>query len=226
MVRCYYYTTTSSFLLLAALFRQLWCSLIGMSMMLALLLTTTTPAAISAQEEPAYPTVRFTVYDDLSSTARAAATTNLDYNENNWNAVGTAAIEQLSYETIENNSALQARSISNQLEMNEESWDCYINHYDDYDWDELDDDAGVQGSFRTLGYTQSSWQNNGAVVTDNLDWSELSFAQRSAAENICYFQETWDEESLPFDPPSTGQNALVELLIFIIQAFLSWLGLS
>ena len=75
-------------------------------------------------------------------------------------------------------------------------WDCYINHYNFYDWDELVDD-GVQEFFETLGWNNNSWiGNEDPPASDGKLWMDLSFEEKSAAEEVCFFKATWNSQEL------------------------------
>ena len=46
--------------------------------------------------------------------------------------------------------------IATTLEISEESWDCHMNHYADFNWTELVG-AGVAKYFQALGWNNRSW---------------------------------------------------------------------
>ena len=72
------------------------------------------------------------------------------------------------------------------LDMDEEMWDCFVNHYDDYWWSELELE-GIAEYFEALGWNKRRW--NGLAPnpnTEDMFWRELSATQRSAAKNLCY----------------------------------------
>lgn len=85
----------------------------------------------------------------------------------------------------------------------EDKYDCCLNHYSAYDWDDFEDEDYDWTSFKsglenTLGYTQDIWDSGGSVPVDELEWFQLTYAQRTfLSEYMCYTQLLWDEESLP-----------------------------
>jgi hypothetical protein len=81
-----------------------------------------------------YPSGRYVEWRYLDAASMAAAET-LAYDESAWNLPGSADIETLSYETINATNRAQGQAIE-ALGMNEGTWDCYINHYEDYNWTE------------------------------------------------------------------------------------------
>ena len=79
-----------------------------------------------------YPTIRFVPWDkneDLS----AAET--LGYNSTSWDNPGMNPIERLTYELVVVDCSL-ANALA-ELGIDQQSWDCYINHYRGYTWPDL-----------------------------------------------------------------------------------------
>lgn len=171
---------------------------------------------VMAQPVP-IPTYRFKVWNNLSTTISGHATT-LNYSRSSWNKPGSNSIERLSYESIQ---ATPTRIAAVRgIGFDEDTWDCWVNHYDDYSWAELVSD-GLHVHYQALGWTQSLWDGNGSAATDNLDWNQLSSPQQAAARQVCYNRELWDEIELPRWPtlpsgpgpsPSTQCNLLCRLL--------------
>jgi len=145
-----------------------------------------------------YPTLRFTPWKNLHESAKAEGEILGYRSERSWNNLGSNSIERLSYETIKLQSERKAQAIEKLLEEAEDSWDCYINHYDDYTWDELEL-WGIQEAFITMGYDENLWQNDQAPrpEVENEDWVELTPEHQEAALYVCYTQEIWDEVPLP-----------------------------
>ena len=95
----------------------------------------------SSDSVEVYPTRRFTPWSQTAAETREGAAAALGYlSERSWDFVGSNRIELLSYETILNHSAAQAAAIDHLMNETtvEDSWDCYLNHYEDYSWSELD----------------------------------------------------------------------------------------
>ena len=80
-----------------------------------------------------------------------------------------------------------------QLGFDEESCDCYQNHYGYYEWYEREE-YELDTHWIELGYNQDSWEADDYDYPDTfvLSWAEITQAQQDAASEICYFQETWD----------------------------------
>ena len=114
-----------------------------------------------------------------------------------WNTPGTAEIELLSFETINltslgllsdenvqvgragDRSAIDV--IMNVLNItNEDTWDCHINHYRDFFWDELEK-VGVAKYYKVLGWTPARWENDDPPASEDLEWFELDKNETIAA---------------------------------------------
>lgn len=64
------------------------------------------------------------------------------------------------------------------------------------DWDELAD-YGILEAVETLGWTQSTWDGDGRPApSQDQNWDELTLEEKGAADQLCYFAETWDKSSL------------------------------
>jgi hypothetical protein len=82
------------------------------------------------------------------------------------------------------------------LGISPESWDCHINHYNGFPWDQLNT-VGAQQFFAVLGWTDESWA--GLIddpASEEASWDELTAAEQAAAEQICFFEEYWNRDSL------------------------------
>eukprot|EP00521_Asterionellopsis_glacialis_P009592 CAMPEP_0195284650 /NCGR_PEP_ID=MMETSP0707-20130614/2778_1 /TAXON_ID=33640 /ORGANISM="Asterionellopsis glacialis, Strain CCMP134" /LENGTH=1190 /DNA_ID=CAMNT_0040344029 /DNA_START=45 /DNA_END=3617 /DNA_ORIENTATION=- len=136
-----------------------------------------------------YPEFRFRNYASLSPKLKEYAET-LSYTKSTWNNLGTAIVESLSYSDLspdEQHAVIQLGFAS------EEDWDCYMNHYDDYTWEELEQEE-VQTYFTMLGYDKDGWngESHTPSAVEDLHWNELTAAQQTAAKKICYIEESWE----------------------------------
>jgi len=66
------------------------------------------------------------------------------------------------------------------------------NNYDDYDWDELPEDA--KDAATALGYTQALWDGDKTPDACDESWADLTSAQQEAAAILGYTEATWDAE--------------------------------
>lgn len=132
--------------------------------------------------------------------------------EKTWNTPGQNEFELLSYETIfnmTNGTTLEIpdavvqkqedpwthiRVISEQLNFTEDTWDCWINHYKDYDWEELAE-YEVESYFLALGWNENNWiGEEKAPKSEDKEWFELTEAEEKGARALCYFPELWAED--------------------------------
>ena len=140
----------------------------------------------------AFPGFRYTVWQSLSASETTLATT-IGYTETTWDTPGMAAFEDTAFSDLES----RQQTAFDSLGLFEERYDCWINHFNGYDWVDLEE-GGFDEPFIVLGWDAESWENGQAPASDDEFWADLTPAQQQAAEDICYFQETWDEESLPY----------------------------
>ena len=143
----------------------------------------------ASNETIPFPYHRYVAFDLLNESKQAIANSSLEYVNTTWNMPGTASIEDLDYFSI---SDAQKRAVLSLGFVGEDDWDCYINHYDYYDWDELLDD-GVQIFYLMLGWTEKSWEGKeSSPPSEEKDWDELASCEQIAADELCFFEEIWD----------------------------------
>ena len=151
------------------------------------------PAEDVAIEFPEpFPEIRFTAWNDLEASTRSDAEI-LEYNELSWNIPGTNEIEELSFATIEEDYGDDFTDALVSIGFDEDTYDCWVNHYNDYDWFELIMD-GLTGFWIALGWDEDKWEGDDPNLPDSedKDWEELNEAEQSAANNLCLTQELWD----------------------------------
>lgn len=128
-----------------------------------------------------------------SSTAQYIA--NSLFPENTWNLPTTDPVEMLSWESLSKNQLAGAQSIGFVVEA-EEVWDCFQNHYEDYDWKELVK-YDLSYDYMVLGWTEGSWYEvDPPPASENATWANLTAVEREAAGNLCFFEYIWDEVNL------------------------------
>ncbi|KAL9180762.1 hypothetical protein ACHAXT_011215 [Thalassiosira profunda] len=137
----------------------------------------------------AKPGFRFSPFEQLSTTSQMIAEEELGYNAITWNNHALAPIEQTRFAGLTSNE----RDAAIQLGFTEGTWDCFINHYENFGWDELAD-KGVQEHFRELGWSQAHWDGTADDVpyTEARWWGMLTDNEKRAANAICYFEDNWN----------------------------------
>ena len=155
-----------------------------------------------------FPYWRFKLWSDLSNLQRQHAQSCGYIDESSWNWPSVNDIEYLSLETIGQTNVPCELSLL-QLGFDERSWDCHVNHYGDYDWNELEE-RNLHIYYEGLGWNSNLWNNDGTVGSDEMFWEELSETERTMATQLCYTQELWDGLSfeewtrpLPVSPAPT-----------------------
>ena len=159
---------------------------------------------------PLYPQFRYVPFIEIEQPNANLTRTILGYDEATWDLPGTAEIETLDFCSILEIQQNVAFSLGFDGGW---QWDCYINHYDFYDWEELEPE-GVQEYFITLGWTAKSWEGKAdAPESDEKFWSELNETEKVAVEQICYFEEIWDmNEAIPDWPMYSDAPSLAPSL--------------
>lgn len=154
------------------------------------LLFSTTLLSASAQEFPfPRPDKRYVPFGALSGEDQSTAQNALGYTSITWNVPGLAPVEKLGWWQF---SAAQ-KAGAEALGYTENQWDCFINHYLTYTWDELAAE-GLTGALETLGWTQNSWEGSGASPdSESKWWGQLTQTEKEAARKLCYFQDNWNQ---------------------------------
>lgn len=151
---------------------------------IAILATLTTT---SAEENFPYtkPAIRFKPYQKLSTTAQTIAENDLSYTPLTWNVVGLASVEKKRWSQLFSSEQKAAE----ELGLNEDLWDCFINHYEQYTWEELKGKE-VQQHYADLGWTQDHWTGDAdtIVYTESRWWGMLTDNEKKAANSLCYFE--------------------------------------
>lgn len=144
------------------------------------------------------PEIRFQIWSALSTEEQAFAMA-VGWNEDSWNEF-TASHEELSFESL---STTQQQALTS-MGFYESQYDCYVNHYADYEWSELVQ-FNFSSYFETLGWSQASWDGTiAAPASEDKDWSELSAGEQEAAGNVCYEEATWNEIPLTANSASAA----------------------
>ena len=110
-----------------------------------------------------------------------------------WNVPGSNDIEQWSYDDLYDNEVSGARGLG----IDEDMWDCHVNHYLGWWWDELAE-YDLARYFIILGWSADSWDGDAPKPEEqDMSWEELTLEQRAAAAQICYTGDIWDMNPIP-----------------------------
>jgi hypothetical protein len=143
----------------------------------------------------AFPAFRYIQFQYLDASDQAVLVNDLGYDLAGftWDLPGSNTLELISYSGLGPN----GQQVVTDLGFTKGQWDCYISHYhyQFFTWPMLDTE-GVQGYFAVLGYNETTWTAGSAPALFSLPWDQLSEEQRANAEQLCYFKEIWDSETL------------------------------
>ncbi len=131
----------------------------------------------------------------------------LGYDEQSWNALGSNPWEFYSFETIESDGSRKVVDAIQDLGFNETVWDCYINHYRDFSWQELANE-GVVVFAVILGWNEEMWDGmTSSPETEFMLWDKLNLGQQQAAIEFCFTQEIWDGVNIEDWESSTSEGS-------------------
>jgi hypothetical protein len=148
----------------------------------------------------------------------------LGYTPLSWNVIGLDDIESQAWDNLK---SIEMEAASN-VGFAKSTWDCFINHFRGYSWDELKF-YGLDLPLVTLGWTEAMWdakndaiplmavasvdRRAGVLVPDTVykSWDSLTEIQRTAARELCYFDDSWNmidmtPNSGPFPYPKVKQR--------------------
>ena len=141
-----------------------------------------------------YPYPRFTQWDVLSYSFRANAE-RLGYNKDYWDNPRTYELEYYPFSLLNTTQQLYIQAMG----LTEEQWDCYVNHYESFNWDSLPDFA--RQSLVYLGWTQCAWEYNPncpAPASESSNWRALNATEKEATYRLCWHKSSWDNYPLPW----------------------------
>lgn len=105
-----------------------------------------------------------------------------------WNNPGENDIEAWSYHDLwpEEVVGIQA------LGIDEEMWDCHINHYAGYWWEDIES-YGYSIYLNELGWNEGNYDGDeSSPESDEKWWDQLTEKERVAATQLCYTRELWN----------------------------------
>jgi hypothetical protein len=138
-----------------------------------------------------YPYFRYRVWVNLSPTERDFAIA-VGWTEETWNSPFQSDIESIAFADLGDGerAALLAMGFS------EESYDCYVDHYYGYTWEELVQ-FEIAPYFEEFGWTESLYDADSQPVAWAAGvWSALNDVEKNAADQLCWFQEIWESTPL------------------------------
>jgi len=172
----------------------------------------TTTVFVVAQDDLEYnkweysmPRFRYQSWDDVkdNDTLEDQAE-KVGYDRNSWNTFFENPIEVLAFEDLQDRSLIEGskpsasnpKRVLENMGYSEETWDCWINHFEGYDWFEMEEFDIVE-QYEALGWDERAWNSINEKdwpSSDEKGWDDLDSDEREGAINLCYFRETWDDE--------------------------------
>jgi len=160
---------------------------------------------IYSQWEISMPRYRFVSWKNLSVEERNLAS-QVGYTAVSWDKFFINEIEMVSFGDLKDTEYLtqddiisisdSPNNVLTELGFDENSWDCWINHFLGYRWEDLVQ-YEIVDSYEALGWTQNMWESyDESPASSSKAWRVLSDGEKQAAANLCYLPETWDGQSL------------------------------
>ena len=132
------------------------------------------------------------MWDDLSNSQKGFAL-QAGWDQESWNVPDKAGMEYTPFAKLED----EQRQALLSMGFYKEQYDCYINHYYGYSWDELTQ-YGLAEYYLAFGWTESNYMLDDPVQPDAWDssWDSLTDDQKEAADQLCWFKEIWQEMTI------------------------------
>lgn len=144
----------------------------------------------------ARPEFRYTPFESLDQTSQNIALAKLGYTPQTWNVHRLASIERRGWDALTSDQLDGA----DQLGFTENTWDCFVNHYESYDWETIVD-KGVHMHYEELGWNENNWNGAGeSPDTEGKWWEQLSKVQQEAAGQLCFFEDNWNMKDMNPNP--------------------------
>jgi hypothetical protein len=192
---------------------------------------TSDPIEAAKKQLPFYPSFRFVPWYNVTVSLQLLLKQLLGYDEATWNLPGSINNdgvdysrfwEAQSFSTIQNTASVQVLSAVISMGFSKGEWDCWINHYQNFTWTELEalspiyatvnegetgDNLVVMGSeiqmaMKTFGWTESNWSTLERMhyffptaeegLGARSPWDNLTVTEQAAATRLCYTRELWD----------------------------------
>ena len=122
-----------------------------------------------------YPKVkqRYVEWDSLPSDVRRLARTSLLYDKTSWDTLGSASIERRMWMEL----TAEQQSDAILIGFYQRTWDCFLNHYRGYSWDDFDKYPDIKDALKTLGWLRDNWTGVGGVEPPSYNMPWLGFIQ-------------------------------------------------
>jgi hypothetical protein len=120
------------------------------------------------------------------------------YSQRFWDHNEILGLEHHSYETVMKILPYYMHKDIDFLVPNAASWDCWINHYKGYTWQQIEAMPDVLNAFEVLGWTMKMWVQGSSPPSEFKDYAALTQEEKQAAKVLCYDEYLWDRKCQRF----------------------------
>ena len=139
------------------------------------------------------PVIRGTPWGALDQRTKGIASGRLGYTRDTWNTF------RENYDGVEGEDywglTEERRGAVNELGFDSVSWNCHMNHFEDFEWATLElPFIDVAKYYEAINFTQASWDGDEPPPPEDLyDWANFTSAQQAALETLCWTEDIWQE---------------------------------
>lgn len=160
----------------------------------------TNPLARPNFEKAYCPTIRYTSWSDQPLIFRAMVLyRKLGYTASTWDYEPKSRIWNfMEFLAWDSSAVAESHDELEDMGYDEGRWNCCVNHYEDFDWSELEY-RGYEDqveAYEALGWSEETFGSADPTLwpeSELQSWQDLTQYQRYMAESkLCYTEETWD----------------------------------
>lgn len=159
---------------------------------------------------PFCPAVRYEPWSLKEARTKSMLMGRLQYRRKSWDfePLSDSWNEIEFYSWADSATSNMTRTYASLLGYDEDKWDCCVNHYEGFEWQDLENWNYTEqiAALKALGWSHDTYGLTESTVWPESEFqyfSELTEYQRyMAASKLCFTEETWNEELALSDWPA------------------------
>jgi len=149
------------------------------------------------------PAERYIEWSKLPTSVDAqylvASQNELHYDEEYWNQFNSP-VEAMSWDSLYDDMIAAGKIMG----YDEDRWNCCINHYENFSFKQLKKkNPRLEVAAKILGWDKNTWEAVDSTEelpeSEGKKWDELIALEQTAADILCYDEDTWNKNPLPWD---------------------------